>query len=188
MGQYTEDDLRAVVAEYEATKRAALTRRDEQLRGFDAAGWRPVDLQRITGYSRETIRQALRPEVRRAANTSRRRTAAVPPPDYVPYGDRKPYVVADTLAALRGPTRGVVTLPHHLDWSGHAEYDLSRPARLAAMYKTVLTEASTVDELNTWLDQALLTRLWPTLWLPPPLRRRWEERFPELAATRTTAA
>ena len=31
-------------------------------------------------------------------------------------------------------------LPHHLDWSGHAEYDLSRPARLARMYEVVLTE------------------------------------------------
>ena len=52
----------------------------------------------------------------------------------------------------------------------------------------MLTEASTVEDLHTWLDGDLLTRLWPTLWLPPQLRRRWEERFPELAATRTDAA
>src|SRR5512138_3740103 len=101
MGQYTEDDLRAVVAEYEATKRAALTRRDERLRAFHAAGWRPVDLQRVTGYSRETIRQALRPEVRQASNTSRRKVAARPPADYVPYGDRRPCTVAETLTGLR---------------------------------------------------------------------------------------
>jgi hypothetical protein len=188
MGPYTEDDLRAVVAEYEATKTAALTRRDERLRAFHAAGWRPVDLQRITGYSRETIRQALHPEVRQAANTGRRKTAAAPPPDYVPYRDRRPYVIADTLTTLHGPTQGVVTLPRHLDWSGHPEYDLSRPARLASLYKIVLTEAATVDDLSTWLDRELLTRLWPTLWLPPRLRQRWEQRFPELAATRTSAA
>lgn len=87
--------------------------------------------------------------------------------DYQPYGNRKPYVVAETLAALHGPTDGAVTLPRHLDWSGHAEYDLNRPTRLASMYKVVLTEASTVEDLHTWLNADLLRRLWPTLWLPP---------------------
>lgn len=188
MGQYSEDDLRAVLAEYETTKTAALAKRDERLRAFHAAGWRPVDLQRVTGYSRETIRQALRPEARQATNAVRRRTQPRPPADYLPYGDRKPHVVAETLAAMRGPTSGVVTLPHHLDWSGHAEYDLSRPARLASMYKAVLTEAGVLDDLHTWLNGELLSHLWPTLWLPPQLRRRWEERFPELAAARRHAA
>ena len=75
MGQFTEDELREVVSGYEATKSAALMRRDAQLREFHARGWRPVDLQRVTGYSRETIRQALHPEVRRATNTSRRKVA-----------------------------------------------------------------------------------------------------------------
>lgn len=113
---------------------------------------------------------------------------ARPPVGYLPYGERKPYVVADSLAALKGPTRGVVSLPRHLDWSGRAEYDLSRPARLAGMYKVVLSEAGSVEDLCAWLDGGLLLRLWPTLWLPPQLRRRWEERFPELAATRPAAA
>ena len=81
VSQYSEGDLRAVVARYEATRAAALTERDEQLRAFRAAGWRPVDLQRITGYSRETIRQALRPEARRAANLSRRKILPQPPAD-----------------------------------------------------------------------------------------------------------
>lgn len=188
MGQHTEDELRAVIAEYEATKTAALARRDAQLRAFHAAGWRPVDLQRVTGYSRETIRQALHPEIRRAANTSRRKTAVRPPTDYVSYGERKPYVVADTLTALHGPKEGPVTLPHHLDWSGNAEYDLDRPARLASMYKAVLSEASTVEDLNAWLDRELLLRLWPTLWLPVRIRQLWEDRFPELAAARKAAA
>lgn len=48
------------------------------------------------------------------------------------------------------------TEPPHLDWSGHAEYDLSRPARLASMYKVVLTETSTVEDLTTWLSADLL--------------------------------
>ena len=188
MDRFSEDELHAVVSRYEATRATALTERDEQLRAFHAAGWRPVDLQRVTGYSRETIRQALRPEVRRATNLNRRRTSPQPPADYRPYGDRKPYVVAETLADLHGPTAGTVTLPRHLDWSGHAEYDLNRTARLASMYKVVLTEASTVADLNAWLDAVLLRRLWPALWLPPQLRQCWEEAFPELAATRSNAA
>ncbi|MEV6487104.1 hypothetical protein AB0M20_00495 [Actinoplanes sp. NPDC051633] len=111
-----------------------------------------------------------------------------PPPGYLSYSERKPYVVADTLTTLSGPTRGVVTLPSHLDWSGDAVYDLSRPGCLASMYRVVLNEAATVEDLRAWLSGDLLVRLWPTLWLPRQLRRRWEERFPELAATRTDAA
>src|SRR5688572_3385304 len=98
MGQFTEEELREAVNGYEATKNAALMRRDAQLREFHARGWRPVDLQRVTGYSRETIRQALHPEVRRATNTGRRKVASAPsrPADgYVSYGARKQYVVAE---------------------------------------------------------------------------------------------
>lgn len=97
-------------------------------------------------------------------------------------------MIAESLAAMHGPTDGTVTLPRHLDRSGHAEYDLSRAGRLASMYKVVLTEAATVEDLNAWLDADLLRRLWPTLWLPPQLRRRWEDAFPELAATQSNSA
>jgi len=191
MREPDEDDVRAVIAEYAATKRAAIAKRDAALRAFHAAGWRAVDLQRVTGYSRETIRQALHPAVRSATNTSRRKTSDVtvqPPADYVAYGDRKRYAVAETLAELRGPTSGTVTLPHSLDWSGNADYVLDRPARLASMYRTILTEARTAGDLRDWLDGATLVRLWSQLWLPAPLRNQWEIRFPELEAARTAAA
>lgn len=189
MGVYSDDALREVVTEYEATKNAALVERDARLRAFHAAGWRPVDLQRVTGYSRETIRQALRPEVRRAANDGRRKGAGTrPPDDYLPYGARKPYVIADSLGGLHGPTSGSVTLPRHLDWSGDAVYNLDKPARLASMYKTVLNEAASVDDLNAWLDKQTLLQVWPSLWLPPRLRQLWEHRFAALAATRISAA
>ncbi|MEO3745345.1 hypothetical protein [Plantactinospora sp. B5E13] len=56
------------------------------------------------------------------------------------------------------------------------------------MYKVVLTEAVTVGDLNTWLNADLLLWFWPDLWLPPRLRERWKEAFPELAATRASAA
>jgi hypothetical protein len=180
VAQFSEDDLRSVVSSYEASKTAALVQRDERLREFHARGWRPVDLQRITGYSRETIRQALNPQVRTAANVSRRKVQVSSRADYATYSDRKPYVVADRLDDLRGPTGGTVTLPSHLDWSGRAEYDLDKPSRLASMYRTVLNEASTTDDLRSWIDHWSLRRLWSTLWLPPQLRRQWETRFPEL--------
>jgi hypothetical protein len=99
------------------------------------------------------------------------------------YSDRKPYVVAARLDALQGPTAGTVTLPQHLDWSGSATYDLSKPSRLASMYRSVLNEASCVEDLCSWIDSRLLAQLWPSLWLPPALRRVWESRFPELSAS-----
>jgi hypothetical protein len=104
------------------------------------------------------------------------------------YSTRKPYVVAERLDELCGPVAGQVTLPPHLDWSGHATYDLGKPARLASLYRTVLNEAACVEDLRTWLNARLLTHLWPTLWLPPALRRAWESRFPELRALRASAA
>jgi hypothetical protein len=183
--EFSEERLREIVSSYEATRQAALQRRDTQLREFHARGWRPIDLQRATGYSRETIRQALHPDVRRAVNTGRRKVAAPAPrpaTPYVSYGDRKPYVVADRLDDLRGPTAGTVRLPRHLDWSGNASYDLDKPARLASMYRTVLNEAGSTDDLRAWLNGRVLARLWPTLWLPPQVRRLWESRFPELAS------
>lgn len=194
---FAEAALRAVISDYEDGKRELLARRDAQLRAFHANGWRPVDLQRATGYSRETIRHALHPEVRQTTNAGRRKAdrgaeirAAAPAPATPQggYADRKPYVVADNLGDLRGPTEGTITLPHHLDWSGQASYDLDRPTRLASMYRTVLNEASTAQDLRTWLNARILTELWPTLWLPSRLRGLWEGRFPQLAAGRPAVA
>lgn len=107
---------------------------------------------------------------------------------FTSYGARKPYVVADRLEDLCGPTAGTVMLPAHLDWSGNATYDLGKPARLATMYRTVLNEAGCADDLRAWLNARLLTQLWPTLWLPSALRRLWEDRFPQLGALRARAA
>ena len=103
---------------------------------------------------------------------------------YASYGARKPYAVADRLDDLRGPTGGTVSLPQHLDWSGNASYDLDNPRRLASMYRTVLNEARNTADLRAWIDGRMLARLWPTLWLPPQVRRLWEGRFPELATLR----
>ena len=73
-------------------------------------------------------------------------------------------------------------LPNHLDWSGSPEYDLDTPDEIASMYQTVLNEATTIDDLRTWIDGQQLLRLWRTLWLPAPLRRAWEQKFPQLSS------
>jgi hypothetical protein len=100
----------------------------------------------------------------------------------------KPVVVADDLALLHGPRSGIVTLPRHLDWSGSADYDLDSNSRVVDLYRTVLIEATKPADVHTFLDRAILTELWPTLWLPPELRRAWEERFPDLPRTGSKTA
>ncbi|MFC7276804.1 hypothetical protein ACFQS1_22670 [Paractinoplanes rhizophilus] len=85
--------------------------------------------------------------------------------------------MADDLALLNGPITGVVTLPRHLDWSGAADYDLDAPGRMVDLYRTVLIEATKPADLHDFLDRETLARLWRALWLPPDLRRAWEERY-----------
>ncbi|MDT4986139.1 MAG: hypothetical protein QOI74_233 [Micromonosporaceae bacterium] len=107
-----------------------------------------------------------------------------PPVDYVSYGERKPVSLPDSLDDLAGPTSGTVTLPRHIDWSGSPVRNLDERGGLETMYKTVLAEASSPDDLAQFIDRGTLIELWPTMWLPPKVRRLWEARFPELAATR----
>lgn len=100
----------------------------------------------------------------------------------------KPYVVAERLGLLTGPTSGVVRLPQHLDWSGRASYDLDTPGRIIDLYRTVLIEAVTPEDLYGHLEEITLRRLWSYLWLPPALRAAWEQRFPQLAELSRLAA
>lgn len=104
------------------------------------------------------------------------------------YVDQRRYAVPESLTQLRGPTSGTVTLDRWLDWSGDSIYDLDDPGDCQVMYQTVLNQAQTVDDLNRWLDDAVLRRLWPSLWLPSRLRLLWQSRFPELAVPPQTAA
>jgi hypothetical protein len=67
-GEHTkaEAELRNVPARYRADLARALEVRDEALRRAAAAGLKQVDIVRITGYTRETVRQALNPEIKEA--------------------------------------------------------------------------------------------------------------------------
>jgi hypothetical protein len=138
----------------------------------------------LPGFAQHHEFHVWRPVARQVAG----RTAPVKPArtsdGFVSYSARKPYVVAERLEELCGPTQGTITLPPHLDWSGNATYDLGKPARLASMYRSVLNEAGSAEDLRAWLDARLLAQLWPTLWLPGALRRVWEEHFPHLGALR----
>lgn len=101
---------------------------------------------------------------------------------------RRPYAVAESLDLLDGPSSGTVRLPTHLDWSGDAVYDLDAPGRIIDLYRAVLIEAATPQDLYTYLNAGMLRKLWALLWLPSPLRRSWEQRFPVLAEISRMAA
>jgi len=102
---------------------------------------------------------------------------------------QRPYAVPDSLDLLHGPASGIVRLPAHLDWSGNAEYDLDAPGRVVDLYRAVLIEAASPQDLYEYLDARILRRLWALLWLPAQLRKAWELKFPVLAEiSRVTAA
>jgi transcriptional regulator with XRE-family HTH domain len=142
----------------------------------------------VLGYSPELQAEILAKQTELAA--SHRECAETAPgtvsgPEPAPveplsYAERRPYVVADSLDDLRGPSSGKISLPRHLDWSGSPHYDLDKPGVLASVYQTVLSEAASVADLNSWIDRDALVAMWPNLWLPPKIRRIWKERFPEL--------
>jgi hypothetical protein len=98
----------------------------------------------------------------------------------VRYVDIRPCMVPDSLDELAGPTRGVIVLPTGLDWSQQRRYDLGVDKDRRRLYETVIREAVGLHDLCSLLETRLLVRLWPMLWLPPQVRRLWEDRFPEL--------
>jgi hypothetical protein len=63
-GEVKEAEIEAIATDYEEAAERLLDERDAKLRAAIAANWKQADLVRITGYSRETIRQALHPEIR----------------------------------------------------------------------------------------------------------------------------
>jgi hypothetical protein len=98
----------------------------------------------------------------------------------IPYEERRPWTVPETLAELTGPTSGVVELPKHLDWSEMGRYNLDDPAELGLMYEIVIRESMRVDDLRRFLNAATLRRVWDRIFLPRTVRRLWETRFPDL--------
>ncbi|SFI43519.1 hypothetical protein SAMN05216275_103156 [Streptosporangium canum] len=89
--------------------------------------------------------------------------------------------VPDSLADLRGPATGVVTLPVHLGWSGLTEFDLLDPLLRMSLYRAVITGGGRSDA-ESYLNAGLLVADWPTLrrGLGPGYRRAWEGKIAAL--------
>ena len=91
--------------------------------------------------------------------------------------------VAAELGELHGPVTGTVRLPLWLSWSQpDLEFDLGDPDMRRWLYQIVLREAASPADLDSYLDSDTLVALWPDLWLPPGVRRAWEDRHPVLRA------
>lgn len=66
-----------------------------------------------------------------------------------------------------------VQLPHHLQWSGDPNYDLSDRKDRARVYEIVLREGALRDVL-AYVDGKLLVDLWSELYLHPAIRGAWQ--------------
>lgn len=53
----TDEQIRAIVTDYDRECAAAMAKRDQRIRAALASGRRQVDIIKATGYSRETIRR-----------------------------------------------------------------------------------------------------------------------------------
>lgn len=71
----TDEEIRAIRDEYVEDCKQAMARRDTKFRQAVKQGRRQADIIRVTGYSRETVRQALNPEIRAVLNARRRKTS-----------------------------------------------------------------------------------------------------------------
>jgi hypothetical protein len=85
---------------------------------------------------------------------------------------------------LAGPTRELVELPSSLAWSGRRHYDLDIATDRLWLYKRVLEEAQTAEDLRRYINPSLLRDMWTSLPLSRRVRTVWEDRFPELAIRR----
>ncbi|MGY0235152.1 hypothetical protein [Longispora urticae] len=97
-------------------------------------------------------------------------------------------LVAPDLAALRGPTSGVVELPLAISWQPNRRFDLASDHRRRSLYQNVLREAAQYEDLHTFLHRDTLLELWPRLLLPKGVRAAWEHAHPELRPPVSRAA
>lgn len=94
--------------------------------------------------------------------------------------DVKPYEVPESLDDLRGPSGGVVELPHTLLWApGDGRIDLDEKGGVGLVYRAVVAEGAVADQAAI-LNRDRLVEVWPELLLPRRARELWETRFPRL--------
>jgi hypothetical protein len=63
------------------------------------------------------------------------------------------------------------------------QYDLYSPGRILDLYRTVINEAQSAEDLHAYLHEATLKSLRAYMWLPTVVRSAWEHKFPELEQT-----
>lgn len=97
----------------------------------------------------------------------------------------RPFVVPTSLPRLPvSRALAVVELPSAVDWSEpRRPYDLSKRHDRALAYETVLRQGGPED-IDTYVDGALLVDIWDELHLPKVLRSAWtpiieESRLPQ---------
>ncbi|MDR1077435.1 MAG: transcriptional regulator [Propionibacteriaceae bacterium] len=100
------------------------------------------------------------------------------------YADVVPYDTPSSLAALHGPTSGLVRVPPNIDTAPDPLYDLGNEVWLRMMYEAAIV-AGFSHQQEELLDRNTLIHLWPVLFLPERCREAWEERFPELPKSRS---
>lgn len=67
----SDGEIRQIKTDYEKALAEAMAQRDQRLRNALDSGRKQVDLIKLTGWSRETVRQALDPAAREAARQAR---------------------------------------------------------------------------------------------------------------------
>ncbi len=71
--------------------------------------------------------------------------------------------------------QGLVRLPHHVQWTQPDHfYDLSDPRDRLLVYELVLQQGLEED-VRYFVEVDELVNLWPDLYLPPHVRKAWEE-------------
>ena len=91
-----------------------------------------------------------------------------------------------SLEALHGPESGPLELPITVHWGRWHVFDLDDRGQRRAAYRAIVREG-TPDVQAELLNAGLLRELWPDLVLPDRCRALWEQRFPTLAASITSA-
>ncbi len=97
----------------------------------------------------------------------------------VRFRDLKPYDVVASLDELRGPARGLISLPRWVRWQSDGDVDVGDPGGLRMAYQALLSEG-TAEVQTRLLNRKLLIAVWPELSLEGRVRDLWESRFGEL--------
>lgn len=94
--------------------------------------------------------------------------------------DLKPYAFVDALDELRGPSSGMLEMPHSVFWApGKKQLSLDADDTLEQAYQAVLSEG-TQDQIEALINRDNLIRIWPDLDLPIRVAKGWEQRHREL--------